>query len=51
MIQDTIKKLIDDALETLALPQTSFVIEHPEKVDFGDFSTNVSLVLSKQVFL
>ena len=49
MIQDTIKKLIDDALETLALPQASFVIEHPEKVDFGDFSTNVSLVLSKQV--
>jgi len=49
VIQDTIKKLIDDALETLGLPKASFVIEHPEKVDFGDFSTNVSLVLSKQV--
>jgi arginyl-tRNA synthetase len=49
VIQDTIKKLIDDALEALELPQASFVIEHPEKVDFGDFSTNIALVLSKQV--
>ncbi len=49
MIQDIIKKLIDDACEALGLPKTSFVIEHPDNVDFGDFSTNVALVLSKQV--
>ena len=49
MIQDIIKKLIDDACETLGLPKASFVIEHPDNVDFGDFSTNIALVLSKQV--
>ncbi len=49
VIQDIIKKLIDDACEALSLPQASFVIEHPDNVDFGDFSTNIALVLSKQV--
>ncbi len=49
MIQDIIKKLIDDACEALGLPQASFVIEHPDNVDFGDFSTNIALALSKQV--
>jgi arginyl-tRNA synthetase len=49
VIQDIIKKLIDDACETLGLPQANFVIEHPDNVDFGDFSTNIALVLSKQV--
>ncbi len=49
MIQDTIKKLINDTCETLGLPKTSFVIEHPDNVGFGDYSTNISLVLSKQV--
>ncbi len=49
MIQDIIKKLIDDACVVLGLPQASFVIEHPDNVDFGDFSTNIALVLSKQV--
>lgn len=49
MIQDIIKKLIDDSCQVLGLPVSNFVIEHPDNVDFGDLSTNISLVLSKQV--
>ena len=48
-MQNTIKKIIEDSCQTLGLPVTNFGIEHPENVDFGDFSTNISLILSKQV--
>ncbi len=48
-MQNTIKKIIQDSCQVLGLPEADFVIEHPENVDFGDFSTNISLVLSKQV--
>lgn len=49
MIKIIIKKIIEDSCQTLGLPAANFVIEHPENTDFGDFSTNISLVLSKQV--
>ena len=48
-MQNKIKKIIEDSCQTLGLPVTNFGIEHPENVDFGDFSTNISLILSKQV--
>ena len=48
-MQNTIKKLTQDSCQALGLPEVDFVIEHPENTDFGDFSTNISLVLSKQV--
>ena len=49
MIRETIKNLIIDSCKTLNLPEANFAIEHPENTDFGDFSTNIALVLSKQV--
>ena len=48
-MQNIIKKIIEDSCQVLGLPKANFVIEHPENTDFGDFSTNISLVLSKQV--
>ena len=48
-MQNTIKKIIEDSCQALGLPVADFVTEHPENTDFGDFSTNISLVLSKQV--
>lgn len=49
MVQKTIIKLIEDACTSLRMPVPDVHLEHPENIDFGDFSTNIALVLSKRV--
>lgn len=48
-MKETIKNLINNAIKNLQLESVSFNIEHPEDLQNGDYSTNVSLVLSKKV--
>lgn len=49
VITEQLKNLILSTLTVLELPQADFVIEHPADVSFGDYSTNVAMVLSKKV--
>jgi arginyl-tRNA synthetase len=44
-----IEQAIALSLEQLGLPQAKFVVEHPADFIHGDYSSNVALVLSKQV--
>lgn len=44
-----IKKLIKDALENLNIEVSDFVLEHPEDLKNGDYSTNVALAIAKGV--
>lgn len=44
-----IKNYIEQILKELELPQADFVIELPKDISNGDFSTNIALVLSKQI--
>lgn len=49
MIVDEIKEYVKKALLELKYPEVSFVVEHPADMNNGDFSTNVAMVLSKQL--
>ncbi len=42
-IRDKITKLIEEALTSLGIPETSFVVEHPTDPKMGDYSTNVAI--------
>ena len=42
------KKLIQDSLKNLGLPEALFVVEHTSNLQFGDYSTNVAMVLAKE---
>ena len=46
-IREKIKKLIQEALESLKLEATDFVIAHPADIKMGDYSTSVAMVLGK----
>lgn len=48
-VQDTIKKSIEDALHGLGIPEdlAPVVLDHPADSRFGDYSTNVAMVLFK----
>ncbi len=50
-IREKIEKLIEQALESLGVPRdmVSIVLDHPTDEKFGDYSTNVALLLSKQL--
>jgi arginyl-tRNA synthetase len=48
-MENQLKKLIKDALENLNIEVSDFVLEHPEDLKNGDYSTNVALVIAKSV--
>lgn len=48
-MQTHIKKYIEEILKELELPHVEFDVELPKDISNGDFSTNISLILSKQV--
>jgi len=48
-MQDKIKKLISDALKKLDIESVDFVVEHPEDLKNGDYSTNVAMVCAKNL--
>lgn len=47
-MKEIIKNLINNAIKNLQLESVPFNIEHPEDLQNGDYSTNVSLVISKK---
>lgn len=49
MIAETIRNLINNALETLGYEQVDFSLDHPDDFSHGDFATNAALILSKRV--
>lgn len=48
-MQETIRQYILEILKELELPQVNFDVELPKDISNGDFSTNISLILSKQI--
>lgn len=48
-MKDIIKGIIEKALKGLEFPIPKFSIDYPKEQKFGDFSTNVSLLLSKEL--
>jgi len=48
MVLSKIQNFIKSTLKELALPQVDFVIEHPAQMEFGDYATNMALVLAKE---
>ncbi|MDH5442225.1 MAG: arginine--tRNA ligase [Candidatus Nomurabacteria bacterium] len=49
-IQETIKKILTDALTTLdvAVSSGAIVLEHPTELSHGDFSANIAMSLAKK---
>lgn len=48
-MEKEIKNLIKDALENLNIEVGNIVVEHPEDLQNGDYSTNVALAIAKSV--
>ncbi|MCC7160658.1 arginine--tRNA ligase [Candidatus Nomurabacteria bacterium] len=48
-MQKEIKKLIKDALENLEIEVSDIVLEHPEDLKNGDYSTNIALAIAKSI--
>jgi len=48
-MEQEIKKLTKDALKNLNIEVSDLVLEHPEDLKNGDFSTNVALAIAKGV--
>ena len=48
-MQDKIKKLIKDALKNLRIEDVDFIVEHPEDLKNGDYSTNVAMASAKKL--
>ena len=48
-MQTEIKKLIKDALKNLSIEVSDFVLEHPEDLKNGDYSTNVALAIAQSI--
>lgn len=48
-MQGEIKKLIKDALENLEIEVSDIVLEHPEDLKNGDYSTNIALAIAKSI--
>ena len=49
MVSDILSNHIKDALEALHLSSSSYTIEHPTDFSHGDYSTNVALILAKEM--
>src|SRR3989344_775748 len=48
-MQEKIKNLINEALKNLEISEVDFVVEHPEDLKNGDYSTNVAMVCAKNL--
>lgn len=48
-MQEEIKKLIKDALDNLNIATNDIVLEHPEDLKNGDYSTNIALAIAKSI--
>ncbi len=48
-MQEKIKNLINNALKSLDITDVDFVVEHPEDLKNGDYSTNVAMVCAKKL--
>ena len=48
-MQEKIRNLIDEALKNLGIEDVDFVVEHPEDLKNGDYSTNVAMAGAKQL--
>ena len=50
-IVDNLKKIVSEAGQKLELPiiEDEIKIEHPADINFGDYSTNIALVLAKEI--
>lgn len=48
-MQDKIKNLIKKSLKNLEVEEVDFVIEHPEYLKNGDYSTNAAIVCAKKL--
>ncbi len=48
-MEDKIKNLIKKALKNLNIEDVSFVVEHPEDLKNGDYSTNIAMVCAKKL--
>ena len=51
-IKNILEKIIGEALKSLSLPETGFVVEHPTDLKMGDYSTNAGIKTgkSKEIF-
>ncbi|MEJ0001616.1 MAG: hypothetical protein WDN09_00270 [bacterium] len=49
MTKDAIIALIKTALLNLGIEEGDFIVEHPEELQNGDYSTNVALALAKNL--
>jgi len=48
-MEQEIEKLIKDALQNLHIEVSTIVLEHPEDLKNGDYSTNVALAIAKGI--
>ncbi|KKT76054.1 MAG: Arginine-tRNA ligase [Parcubacteria group bacterium GW2011_GWF2_44_7] len=48
-MEQEIKKLIKDALQNLNIEVSEVVLEHPEDLKNGDYSTNIALSIAKEI--
>ncbi len=48
-MKKVIKNLIREALKNLNIEDVDFVVEHPEDLENGDYSTNVAMVCAKNM--
>ncbi len=49
MIQEKIKKLTKEALAKLEIESDEIILEHPVDLKMGDYSTNIAMVLAKNL--
>lgn len=49
MIKDEIKTILNEYLKEFKLEVESFVVERPNEAKYGDYSTNLAMVLSKKL--
>lgn len=51
MVKNDIRKIIDDAISSTykGLDGLIFVVEYPKKKEFGDYSTNAAMIISKRM--
>src|SRR3989344_7057839 len=49
MIAEKIKKILATALKNLEIETGEIVLEHPANLANGDYSTNIALILAKQL--
>lgn len=49
MIRDHVQRKIETALKALKVPITAFSVEHTSNAQFGDYSCNIAMQLTKQL--